>query len=77
MRIGYNVAERFVQERVAGRGGMGEVYRALDQRTGQPVAVNVLRSQKDCQVRRFERDALLLAELDHPLIARSREIVEG
>jgi hypothetical protein len=39
MRIGDTLADRFVIERLAGSGGMGEVYRAADRETGRPVAV--------------------------------------
>ncbi|EYF01959.1 serine/threonine-protein kinase [Chondromyces apiculatus] len=37
------VADRFQVERLAGAGGMGRVYRALDRRSGAPVALKVLR----------------------------------
>jgi serine/threonine protein kinase len=36
------VAERFEIDRVAGRGGMGVVYRALDRETGAAVALKLL-----------------------------------
>lgn len=58
------VAERFEVERLAGSGGMGAVYRAIDRRTQQPVAVKVLFDGADHA--RFHREALLLAELQHP-----------
>jgi predicted Ser/Thr protein kinase/tetratricopeptide (TPR) repeat protein len=70
MRIGYNLADRFVLEQMAGRGGMGEVYRAIDRRTGKAVAVKVLRRHEDDQVTRFEREARILAGLAHPRIVR-------
>lgn len=56
-------------EGMLGRGGMGTVYAALDSRTGQRAAVKVLRSEL-CEVpeflARFEREARVLARLDHP-----------
>jgi eukaryotic-like serine/threonine-protein kinase len=64
------LADRFVLEQLAGRGGMGEVYRALDRRTGQRVAIKIVCAHADAQIARFEREARLLAELDHPLIVR-------
>ena len=64
------VADRFVLEALAGRGGMGEVYRALDRRTGRPVAIKIMRDHQAPLVARFEREARILAELDHPLIVR-------
>lgn len=42
MRIGQLLAERLMLERLAGHGGTGEVYRALDQAMGRPVAIKVL-----------------------------------
>jgi len=54
-----------------GKGGMGIVYRARDTRLGRDVAIKVLlaslASDPD-RVRRFEREARLLAALSHPHI---------
>ncbi len=55
-----------------GRGGMGEVYRAKDQKLGRDVAIKVLPEEfaKDAdRVARFQREAKLLASLNHPNIA--------
>jgi serine/threonine protein kinase len=62
------VADRFLIERLAGSGGMGAVYRALDRTSGQHVAVKVMSRQKD--EKRFHREAAVLAELSHPRIVR-------
>src|SRR5438876_4325662 len=55
-----------------GKGGMGEVYRATDSRLGRDVAVKVLpevkRASPDRDAR-FEREARLLASINHPNIA--------
>jgi serine/threonine-protein kinase len=54
-----------------GAGGMGEVYRAADGRLGRDVAMKVLPSSivHDAErLRRFEREARLLAALNHPHI---------
>jgi serine/threonine protein kinase len=53
-------------------GGMGEVYRARDERLGRDVAVKVLPTvvALDPERRaRFQREARLLATLNHPNIA--------
>ena len=55
-----------------GKGGMGEVYRARDTKLGRDVAIKVLPeefSQDKERVARFEREAKLLASLNHPNIA--------
>src|SRR5262249_18371902 len=52
-----------------GTGGMGEVYRARDSRLGREVAIKVLPPvfTTDADHRaRFEREARLLAALNHP-----------
>ena len=55
-----------------GTGGMGEVYRATDPRLGRDVAVKVLPEARQAgpnSVARFEREARLLASINHPNIA--------
>lgn len=55
-----------------GAGGMGEVFRARDSRLGRDVALKVLSEpfKLDAQRRaRFEREARVLASLNHPNIA--------
>ena len=58
---------------VLGVGGMGEVYRARDVRLRREVAIKVLPAPvvKDRErLARFEREALVLASLNHPNIAQ-------
>ena len=55
-----------------GKGGMGEVYQAKDHKLGRDVGIKVLPEEfakdADC-VSRFQREAKLLASLNHPTIA--------
>ncbi len=55
-----------------GAGGMGEVYRARDPKLGRDVAIKVLPEAfagDTARMARFQREAKVLASLDHPNIA--------
>ena len=55
-----------------GAGGMGEVYRARDTKLNRDVALKILPahvSQDVERLARFEREARVLASLNHPHIA--------
>lgn len=70
MRAGTIVGGKFELLKVAGTGGMGEVYRAKDLETGQPVAVKVMPGRSGDDAARFAREARVLSELAHPYIVR-------
>ena len=61
-----------------GAGGMGEVYRATDTKLGREVAIKTLpatlASDRD-RLQRFEREAKLLAALNHAHIASRNNFV--
>ena len=56
-------------EQMIGRGGMGIVYRGRDLQLDRPVAVKLIASEHSGDPgvrRRFEREARLMAAIDHP-----------
>ncbi len=55
-----------------GAGGMGEVYRASDTKLKREVAIKVLPeafARDEARMKRFEREAQVLASLNHPNVA--------
>jgi len=69
--VGKTIGNYSIEKRI-GVGGMGEVYRAKDSRLGRFVAVKVLPAgfvSDPERAARFEREAKLLAALNHPNIA--------
>jgi serine/threonine-protein kinase len=67
---------RFRVDRELGRGGMGAVYAAFDERLEREVALKVLLANEanDDDQRRFIREARLAAKLTHPNIASIYEV---
>jgi hypothetical protein len=63
-----------------GAGGMGVVYRAKDRRLGRDVAIKVLPTAlelDEARLARFEREARLLATVNHPHIGAIYGLVEA
>lgn len=66
----YRLAQRI------GEGGMGVVYRARDVRTSAAVAVKILKDKSPDLVRRFLREARIVASLEHPNIVAVHDVLE-
>jgi predicted Ser/Thr protein kinase len=68
LAIGIDFAGCRVEELI-GRGGMGMVYRGTDLRLDRPVAIKLIATEHatdEAVRRRFEREARLMAAIDHP-----------
>jgi serine/threonine protein kinase len=75
--VGQNIGKYRVQDRV-GRGGMGTVYRAIDETLHREVAIKVLNAElNDPEVaKRFRAEAITVARLSHPGIATIYELFQ-
>ena len=65
---------------LVGAGGMGKVYKARDTKLGREIAIKVLPeafAQDKERLARFEREARLLASLNHPNIATIHDLQES
>ena len=77
--VGKTISHYKVLEKI-GEGGMGEVYRAHDTKLNRDVALKILPKQfaSDAQrMGRFQREAEVLASLDHPNIGQIYGIEEA
>ncbi len=71
--IGKIVANRYRVDTLLGRGAMGVVYKVWDTERTVSLAMKVLnedRAEDKVFLRRFEREARVLSELQHPHIVR-------
>ncbi|HEY3399059.1 MAG TPA: protein kinase [Geothrix sp.] len=71
---------RFQVESLLGTGGMGEVYRAWDATLERSVALKALRAGEERETgapERFRREALALAQLNHPNVCQVHDWVEN
>ena len=69
------VAGRFRIVRVLGIGGTGTVFEAIDETTGEPIALKAIPRDERLQ-RRARREMRVAATLDHPAIVRLLDSVE-
>ena len=72
--------DRFQIIRILGRGGMGTVYLARDERLGRQVALKVLNPEeigKDERHHRFLREARTAASIRHPNVATIYEVEDS
>src|SRR6202162_1292077 len=79
MRIGDKLGHYEVLS-LLGQGGMGEVYRARDTTLKRDVALKVLPAtflRDHERMARFQREAEVLASLDHPNIGHIHGIVDS
>jgi serine/threonine protein kinase len=78
--IGTTLGHYRIVEKI-GEGGMGEVYRARDERLDRDVAIKVLPEEMAAdpdRLRRFEREAKAVAALSHPNILEIHDFdIEG
>lgn len=76
MEVGQIVGSRYRLDSVLGRGGYGIVFAAEAIRTGQKVAVKVIkrdragRAPSPTHLARFEREIRVIAQLRHPNVVR-------
>jgi len=59
------ILDRYELRRLAGRGGMANVYEAQDVQFQRKVAVKVFKREDEVMLRRFIREARLMASLRH------------
>ncbi len=73
------ILERYLVVHLIGKGGMGEVYLAVDQRLGSAVALKRTSFADDASLAAaFEREARILARLRHPVLPKvSDHFVDG
>src|SRR5690348_7996696 len=76
--VGQNIGKYRVLERI-GRGGMGTVYRAIDETLHREVAIKVLNTELNdpAVARRFRAEAVTVARLNHPGIATIYELFQN
>ncbi|MDD4851427.1 MAG: Stk1 family PASTA domain-containing Ser/Thr kinase [Gemmiger sp.] len=75
--IGSKLDGRYLVESLIGVGGMANVYRGTDSKTGDAVAVKVLKEEfldNEELVRRFKNESKAISILDHPNIVKVYDV---
>jgi tetratricopeptide (TPR) repeat protein len=64
------IADRYDIQELLAKGGMGAVYRAWDRNLRRPIAVKIIHDHllRDVAVKRFQYEALIAAQCQHPNI---------
>jgi serine/threonine-protein kinase len=78
LMIGSSIYQYKILEKI-GSGGQGTVYKALDTRLNRTVVIKILPAEltaKTASFKRFEREAQLCSQLDHPNICTIYEFGE-
>src|SRR4029078_8026190 len=76
---GHVVAGRYRVIEQIGRGGMGEVYRAVDIKIGQPVALKFLPhelSEDSARLKALFEEVRLARQISHPYVCRVHDLEE-
>src|SRR5258708_1253196 len=71
---------RYRLEKKLGKGGVGEVWAAVDQQTSRPVAVKLLRAlhrSDDKLLERFAREGRVLERIDSPFVCKVLDVGSG
>jgi serine/threonine protein kinase len=74
---GVLISDRYLTLSILEEGGLGIVFAARDERTGQPVSVRILRppgSTDAATLERFMREAQVASTIDHPNVVRILEL---
>ena len=77
--MAHRTIQHYRLEELIGRGGMGEVFRAVDTRLQRPVAIKLMRDTRgeaESAVHRFLREARAASALNHPNIVVVHDIGE-
>ena len=73
----FDPGDQYEIQTIIGKGGMGNVYKALDKTDGTTVAIKVLRpdlAKDKTVIKRFEQEALAVEYLNHPNLVWTKKL---